>query len=239
MDPALYLKGKTCTIHGLIKALHLNGQSCTIVKWLEEKKRMNVKLNDGSQVCVKLDNFKMEGELEPLLWSSNIMDRRGKCIEMSLQLAIPKILLHNVDEKKLFGFVALAELEVIKKNDLRCCGKENCFEKATARVSTRIYIQKTQDRPAKIMNCMCTPICENSACENEARRKTQFYMKKVNKEIRKNGTHGLFMRHMCNMCKKMSSRKGEFKKCSGCNAIYYCSEKCQLEDWKDHEQECD
>ena len=67
-----------------------------------------------------------------------------------------------MDEKKIFGFVALAELEleVIKKNDLRCCGKENCFEKAAARVSTRFYTQKTQDRPAMIMNCMCTPILQ-------------------------------------------------------------------------------
>ena len=49
MDPALYLKGKTCTIHGLIKALHLNGQSCTIVEWVEKKKRMNVELTGGIQ----------------------------------------------------------------------------------------------------------------------------------------------------------------------------------------------
>ena len=78
MDPESYLEGKICTIHGLVKALHLKGQSCAIIKWVEEKSRMNVELNAGSQVCVKLDNFRMEGELEPLLWSSKTPDKMGK-----------------------------------------------------------------------------------------------------------------------------------------------------------------
>ena len=240
MDPVLYLKGKTCTIHGLVKALHLNGQSCTIIKWLEEKKRMNVELNDGSQVCVKLDNFKMEGELEPLLWSAKIEDKMGKRIEKALQLAIPKQLLHNENPKKLYGFVAVAELEAIKKNDFSCCGKESCFEKATTCVSTPWFYQRIQDRPAMIVNIMCIPICGKSACDNEVRRQTDSLMKSVSKESRKNGSPGLLegQRRICHMCKKMSNRKGEFKKCSGCNATFYCSKKCQLGDWKDHEQNC-
>ena len=78
MNPALHLGGKTCTIRSLIKALHFNGQFCTIIEWVKEKSRMNVELTDGSQVCVKLDNFKMEGELEPLLWSLKIGNKMGK-----------------------------------------------------------------------------------------------------------------------------------------------------------------
>ena len=37
---------------------------------------------------------------------------------------------------------------------------------------------------------------------------------------------------------KCAAVKAWFKKCSGCKATFYCSEKCQLEDWKDHEQNC-
>ena len=165
MDPAFYLEEKTCTIHGLIKALHLNGQSCTIVKWVEEKKRMNVELNDGSQVCVKLDNFKMEGELEPLLWISEIEDKFGKRIEQSLQLAVRKILLHNKDPTKLLRFVEVSELEAIKKNYLICDGKKSCFEKATISGSAPMFAKRRQDRPAVIKNLMCIPLCGNSVCD--------------------------------------------------------------------------
>ena len=173
----------------------------------------------------------MEGELEPLLWSSKIELKMGKPIQKALQLAIPKLLLHDQDFKKLFAFVAVAELEVIKQNDFSCCVKESCFKKATACVSTPWFYEKIQDRPSMIVNIICIPVCGKSACENELRRKTDLIMKSANKEFRKNNLAGFGKRkrRICNACKKMSNRKGEFKKCSGCNATFYCSEKCQLE----------
>ena len=200
---------------------------------------MNVKLNDGSQVCVKLDNFKIEGELEPLLWTSEIEDKFGKRIEQSLQLAVPKILLHNKDPTKLFCFVEVSELEAIKKNHLICDGKKNCFEKATTSGSVPVFAKRRQDRPAVVENLMCIPLCGNAVCDIDARRQCESLMKGVSKDCRKFGIRGKMLKHrICNMCNNVSSRNGEYQKCSGCNVTFYCSKKCQLEDWKDHEQNC-
>jgi len=43
---------------------------------------------------------------------------------------------------------------------------------------------------------------------------------------------------MCAKCHKYGGKDGKLKKCSGCNAIFYCSPECQKLDWKRHKHEC-
>ena len=46
---------------------------------------------------------------------------------------------------------------------------------------------------------------------------------------------GWLARNLCNYCGK----RGKFRKCRGCNAYQYCSEKCQESDWPAHKRfEC-
>ena len=39
-------------------------------------------------------------------------------------------------------------------------------------------------------------------------------------------------------CKVCESRSGSTKKCSGCFKVWYCSAKCQREDWSQHKHQC-
>jgi len=63
---------------------------------------------------------------------------------------------------------------------------------------------------------------------------------KVNKQIMEwkdtgsTNERGIIGR-ICHTCKKSSK---QMKKCSDCKVAYYCSEKCQKEDWKSHKTEC-
>ena len=41
-------------------------------------------------------------------------------------------------------------------------------------------------------------------------------------------------RKCCNTC----HISGKFKKCSGCEKVYYCSKECQRQDWKEHKKTC-
>jgi len=42
-------------------------------------------------------------------------------------------------------------------------------------------------------------------------------------------------RHTCATCGKL----GNFKKCARCQGPRYCSKECQVDNWKDHKQECE
>ena len=126
---------------------------------------------------MKLDNVKMEGELEPLLWSLNIGNKMGENTKISLQ--------HDKDPKKSFDFVGVAELEVIKKNYLSCCSKQNCFEKATNGLSTHCFYEIIEDQPAMVVNFLCLPVCRNYVCEYGRRRQSDSIMKNIREKIRK------------------------------------------------------
>lgn len=39
---------------------------------------------------------------------------------------------------------------------------------------------------------------------------------------------------VCNKCLKVA----RMKKCARCTSVYYCSRRCQTEDWVDHKKEC-
>ena len=48
-------------------------------------------------------------------------------------------------------------------------------------------------------------------------------------------------RKRCGFCQRLPEDAGDgksFPRCKGCLKIYYCSEKCQKEDWKRHRLEC-
>jgi hypothetical protein len=42
----------------------------------------------------------------------------------------------------------------------------------------------------------------------------------------------------CNNCNKRYTPNSGFMKCGGCKITYYCSKKCQLENWKEHKKIC-
>jgi hypothetical protein len=42
----------------------------------------------------------------------------------------------------------------------------------------------------------------------------------------------------CQRCKSVGGENGKLFMCSGCNCTFYCSTKCQKEDWKSHKKEC-
>lgn len=42
----------------------------------------------------------------------------------------------------------------------------------------------------------------------------------------------------CNNCSKKETLTEKLSLCKACRQVYYCSEKCQKEDWKKHEQHC-
>ncbi|KAD2806092.1 hypothetical protein E3N88_39469 [Mikania micrantha] len=57
---------------------------------------------------------------------------------------------------------------------------------------------------------------------------------------REDGTPGLGLR-MCsyNECGRPETRKNEFRRCSGCGKVNYCSRGCQAHDWRaHHKMEC-
>ena len=64
--------------------------------------------------------------------------------------------------------------------------------------------------------------------------------KKICKEIVEERKYPLFTENAkftCGLCFKKSVKP--FERCSGCKIIYYCSAKCQKEDWKKgHKKEC-
>ena len=44
----------------------------------------------------------------------------------------------------------------------------------------------------------------------------------------------------CPTCGQKEGKPGEFKRCGGCKNVYYCSRKCQVQDWKaGHKQKCE
>lgn len=44
---------------------------------------------------------------------------------------------------------------------------------------------------------------------------------------------------ICPTCGQKELKPGEFKRCGGCKNVYYCSRKCQVQDWKaGHKQQC-
>lgn len=43
---------------------------------------------------------------------------------------------------------------------------------------------------------------------------------------------------VCHRCNKTESVIGEYKSCSRCEVIIYCSRKCQKDDWKTHKKVC-
>lgn len=45
------------------------------------------------------------------------------------------------------------------------------------------------------------------------------------------------MRYMCICCKE-ESYDGEFKRCSRCKQVKYCSAECQKRDWNEHKNIC-
>jgi hypothetical protein len=48
----------------------------------------------------------------------------------------------------------------------------------------------------------------------------------------------LFFLNPCGHCRKVEGRKGEFKRCSQCKQVAYCSRDCQKADWKSHKAAC-
>merc|ERR1712098_546410 len=40
----------------------------------------------------------------------------------------------------------------------------------------------------------------------------------------------------CANCEKKERSKKEFKKCLGCNSVYYCSKACQKAHWSSHKK---
>jgi hypothetical protein len=42
----------------------------------------------------------------------------------------------------------------------------------------------------------------------------------------------------CAYCQEIESKNGEFKRCSKCRIVWYCSVKCQHIDWPQHKQCC-
>lgn len=42
----------------------------------------------------------------------------------------------------------------------------------------------------------------------------------------------------CRNCNQTEQKLENFKLCSGCRCVFYCSEKCQKEDWKKHKIMC-
>ena len=40
------------------------------------------------------------------------------------------------------------------------------------------------------------------------------------------------------VCEKCGKEAEKMKKCSVCKLVRYCSEECQLEDWKKHKKKC-
>lgn len=42
----------------------------------------------------------------------------------------------------------------------------------------------------------------------------------------------------CIKCGRMEYRKKKHGKCGGCKSVLYCSEECQMADWKFHQHEC-
>lgn len=52
-----------------------------------------------------------------------------------------------------------------------------------------------------------------------------------------NDTHGGF--GLMYQCQRCQHRAFTMKRCSRCKYIRYCSEECQVADWKQHRKECD
>lgn len=235
------LQGKKCTLNNLRKATHLNGQTSTVLKWVEDIRRFKVRLSNGSEVAVKFENFELEGDLKPFLWKTTIRDQMGMCIEKSLQLAVHEHMLQEGEFANLSRLTCFFEFSVIKDNNFICSSNDKCNEKAVTCVTTPHFFKQQEDHPAMLINSLCIPICGKAGCENHARRQTDRTTNAMSRESKQKGlSYGSRegQRRECNNCMKLSTQKGEYMKCSGCKAAFYCSKKCQLDDWKYHEQNC-
>ena len=85
----------------------------------------------------------------------------------------------------MFGFILVAESEIIEKNYFTCCGKESCFEKAMTSVSVRTFYKIIPNRPAMFVTDICIPNCGNPIRANAVRRQSDSLMKSKGKECRK------------------------------------------------------
>lgn len=46
------------------------------------------------------------------------------------------------------------------------------------------------------------------------------------------------LRNICTKCKKTEDSELDYKRCSRCKKVYYCSIECQKKDWKEHKPNC-
>ena len=99
------------------------------------------------------------------------------------------------------------------------------------------YLQK--ENKYRLLNRMCPKKGEAGKCKHEeegiiyayANYINTAYHKDVEAAERQDGIR-------CNTCKSMQGAT-EFKVCSACKKVYYCSRDCQRKDWKGgHKQLC-
>ena len=100
----LYLKDKLCKIRGLTKSTSLNGQCAKVVEWVEKTGRITVKLKNDREIALKLSNITME-DLEPVICSFKIRDKMENYLEQSIQLAVAKTKLANMEDIRKFFFM--------------------------------------------------------------------------------------------------------------------------------------
>ena len=207
--PDLYLKDKLCKIRGLTKSTSLNGQCAKIIEWIENTGRITVKLKNGREIAVKLSNITIE-DLEPVICSFKIRDKMENCLEQSIQLAVPKTKLANEEDiRNIFFMITNMESQIIMTNNFVCSAHDyNCNEKAILWVSTPSFYAAQGERPSRIMDVLCVPICGKPACEAEAKRQTELLIKSTSKMFPgfPNG-----QRRHCGNCKKMSTKKMNIK----------------------------
>ena len=232
----LYLKDKLCKIRGLTKSTSLNGQCAKVIEWVEKTGRITVKLKNDREIALKLSNITME-DLEPVICSFKIRDKMENYLEQSIQLAVAKTKLANMEDiRKFFFMITNIESQSIITNNFICSAHDyNCNEKAILCVSTPSFYAAQAERPSRIMDVLCVPICGKPACEAEGKRQTEMLIRSTSKMFPgfRDG-----QRRQCGNCKKISREKREFKTCSNCKIVHYCTKECQRAHWPVHKKYC-
>merc|ERR1712098_190216 len=162
---------------------------------------------------------------EPIYFSPRLVNacRRIYCIWFSIRISRQKSFTENFVQ----NYVALARETFFKLEQLYTDAKDKICMQGILQSSSQIILESDQ---GELFLKLVSDLPEKSfliASESEAK-----FMK----------THHIWGKALvlvkCANCGTSEKSEKQFKKCSRCGFVFYCSKACQRSDWPNHKQIC-